>query len=78
MGDSSSISNPTTFPSLFRIGETMLSEISDGELVFHLGITLYRVFISFFIAMIIGICLGMLMGNYKRFDLFLMGGTYYS
>ena len=49
----SNFSNPATFPSLLSIGKTMFSEILDGELMFHLGMTLYRVFFSFLIAMII-------------------------
>ena len=62
----SNFSNPTTFPSLLIIVKTLYSEILDGELIFHLGMTLYRVFVSFFIAMILGIFIGMLMGNYKK------------
>ena len=69
----SSYSNPTTFPSLLSIGKTLYSEILDGELIFHLGMTLYRVFVSFFIAMILGIFIGMLMGNFKKFDTFFDG-----
>ena len=69
----SSFSNPNTFPSLLSIGKTLYSEILDGELIFHLGMTLYRVFVSFFIAMILGIFIGMLMGNYKKFDTFFDG-----
>ena len=69
----SNFSNPTTFPSLLVIVKTLYSEILDGELIFHLGITLYRVFVSFFIAMILGTFIGMLMGNYKKFDTFFDG-----
>merc|ERR1711991_853970 len=35
--------------------------------------TLYRVFFSFVIAMILGTFIGMLMGNYKKFDTFFDG-----
>ena len=73
----SNFSNPATFPSLLSIGKTLFAEVLDGELIFHLGMTLYRVFVSFFIAMIVGILIGMLMGNYKNFDSFLMDGIYY-
>ena len=69
----SSFSNPTTFPSLLSIVKTLYSEILDGELIYHLGMTLYRVFVSFFIAMILGVFIGMLMGNYKKFDTFFDG-----
>ena len=40
-------SSPTTFPSLFSIVRTLLDEVFDGEIIFHLGMTLYRVFFSF-------------------------------
>ncbi|MBF96730.1 MAG: putative aliphatic sulfonates transport permease protein SsuC [Alphaproteobacteria bacterium MarineAlpha9_Bin4] len=65
------ISNQNTFPSIINVLKTLLIEISDGELFFHLGMTLYRVFISFIIAMLVGIFVGILMGNYRRFDAFL-------
>ena len=69
----SNFSNPATFPSLLSIGKTLFAEVLDGELIFHLVMTLYRVFVSFFIAMIVGILIGMLMGNYKNFDSFFDG-----
>ena len=69
----SNFSNPATFPSLLSIGKTLFAEVLDGELIFHLGMTLYRVFVSFFIAMIVGILIGMLMGSYKNFDSFFDG-----
>ena len=37
-------SNSTTFPSLSSIVRTLLDEVLDGEIIFHLGMTLYRVF----------------------------------
>ena len=61
----SHFSNPTTFPSLLSIVRTLLAEIFDGDLIFHLGMTLYRVFFSFVIAMILGTGIGMLMKCYK-------------
>ena len=50
----STFSNKMTFPSLISVGETLLYEISKGELLFHLSITLYRVMVSVLIAIIIG------------------------
>ena len=54
MGFLSYFSHSTTFPSLFSIVKTLLDEVFDGEIIFHLGMTLYRVFFSFVIAMILG------------------------
>lgn len=43
-------------------------ESSEGELFFHLGMTLKRVGLSFMAAMIFGMVLGILMGMYKAID----------
>ena len=67
------ISDQTSFPSLLNVGKTLLIEVSDGELLFHLGMTLYRVFVSFIIAMVVGIFIGILMGNYNSLDSFFDG-----
>jgi ABC-type nitrate/sulfonate/bicarbonate transport system permease component len=43
-------------------------ELYAGELLFHLSKTLTRVAISFVLAMLIGVALGILMGNSSRWD----------
>ena len=43
-------------------------EISEGELLFHLEVTLKRVGISFIAAMFFGMTMGVLMGMHKTFD----------
>jgi len=43
-------------------------ELYNGELLFHLGMTLRRVAISFTAAMLIGVAIGMLMGWSKNWD----------
>ena len=65
--------NSSVFPSFFIIFKILLAEINEGELFFHLGITLYRVFVSFIIALMIGTIVGILMGNNKRINSFLDG-----
>ena len=47
---------------------SMWEHLQSGELFHHLGITLIRVVISFFIAMIIGVAFGMLMGSREVWD----------
>ena len=47
--------------------------ISEGELLSHVGITLARVGVSFFIAMAFGTALGMIMGSNRRWDVALDG-----
>lgn len=53
-------------PSL--ILHVLWKEISEGDLLFHLGMTLKRVGISFMAAMIFGMVIGILMGMYKAVD----------
>ena len=43
-------------------------ELSEGDLLFHLGMTLKRVGISFMAAMILGMVIGILMGMFKAID----------
>ena len=64
-------SDRSIFPSLIIILKTLLNEISEGELFFHLGMTMYRVLSSFLVAMAVGICIGILMGNNRKIDQFL-------
>ena len=63
----------TTFPSFVIIFKILISEIIEGELLFHLGITLYRVLVSFLLALILGTAIGILMGNSKKINTFLDG-----
>lgn len=46
-------------------------ELYAGELLFHLGKTMARVAISFVLAMLTGVALGILMGSAARWDRFL-------
>ena len=55
-------------PTPWQILQSLQFHIYDGELVFHLGATLRRVIIAFFIAMFLGVIFGILMGAYKKID----------
>ena len=57
-----------TFPTAIDVFRSLFFHLFEGELFYHLGITLTRVAITFFIAMIIGVLFGILMGSYKRVD----------
>lgn len=57
-----------TLPTPLVVLDSMYIHIFEDELLYHLGITLYRVFLAFTIAMIIGIFFGILMGRYKKVD----------
>lgn len=60
--------NSSVFPTVIDIFTNMINHIVNGELLHSLYITLYRVFISFMICMIIGISFGILMGLYSKIN----------
>ena len=55
-----------TLPSPYAVFITLQDELLNGSLLYHLGMTLYRVLVSFTVAMIIGVFFGILMGNNKK------------
>lgn len=57
-----------TLPPPTAVLLTLWHEIAAGELLFHLGMTLRRVAISFTLAMLTGVGLGILMGRSKSWD----------
>lgn len=57
-----------TLPPPSAVIVTLWHEIVAGELAFHLGVTLGRVVISFTLAMLIGVGLGILMGRSRNWD----------
>ncbi len=61
---------PRKLPSPATVAFVMGDELSDGSLLYHLGITLLRVAASFFAAMAIGCALGIAMGRLPGFDRF--------
>ncbi len=48
----------------------MAREFASGELMFHIGMTLYRVVVAFVIAMLIGSAIGIVMGRNGGIDRF--------
>ena len=65
----STISSPV-LPSPILVFNNLLNAIQTGELPRHLGITLYRLTISFFLAMFLGTAIGLLLGRHKQLNLF--------
>lgn len=57
-----------TLPPPSAVISILWQELRTGDLLFHLGMTLRRVALSFIAAMLIGVALGILMGNSKRWD----------
>ncbi|MDF1689427.1 MAG: ABC transporter permease subunit [Cycloclasticus sp.] len=48
----------------------LIDAIQTGELLQHLGITLYRLTISFFLAMFLGTAIGLILGQHKSLNVF--------
>jgi len=59
-----------SFPAPLLVLQTFISETASGDLPYHLGITLCRVAASFFLAMLIGSVIGVLLGGHQRADQF--------
>ena len=55
-------------PAPYEVLLNLFFHLQSGELLFHVGVTLIRVAISFFLAMSIGVALGIIMGRYKKWD----------
>ena len=55
------LANTDVFPSVVDILRSLFDHFLNKELIYHVSITLQRVFIAFFIAMIIGVFFGIIM-----------------
>lgn len=63
----------SSLPSPAAVVQRIVVEIISGTLLWHLGITLLRVVVSFIVAMLIGAIIGIVMGRWRRTDTFLDG-----
>lgn len=61
-------STSSLFPGPGDVLQTLLREAASGELWRHLFATLYRVVVSFFLAMLLGCVLGLAMGRWRLLD----------
>lgn len=52
----------TDFPSLLNVIDSIIYHVNQGDMLTNISITLGRVFISFIIAMILGVVIGVFMG----------------
>lgn len=57
-------------PGPMAVLDVLVRDIGDGELPYHVGVTLARVAASFLLAMTIGIAIGIAMGRVKTLDRF--------
>ncbi|HIG79758.1 MAG TPA: ABC transporter permease, partial [Cycloclasticus sp.] len=57
-------------PSPFEVLNNLSTSIQSGELPRHLGVTLYRLAISFFLAMFLGVAIGLILGRQQKTNAF--------
>ncbi len=62
--------NTATLPTPMVVTSVLMEEISTGQLPHHLGITLYRLLLSFSIAMSLGCIIGIILGRHQQLDYF--------
>tara|TARA_R110002095_G_scaffold141092_5_gene122457 strand:- start:207 stop:950 length:744 start_codon:yes stop_codon:yes gene_type:complete len=62
--------NSSVLPAPALVLNALIEAIKSGELPHHLSITLYRLTISFFIALSLGTAIGLILGRYKKIDHF--------
>jgi NitT/TauT family transport system permease protein len=65
---SSLAGDPRLMPGPGRVMAEFWRELTEGPLLYHLGVTLYRVALSFVIAMSIGVAIGIAMGRSRLLD----------
>jgi NitT/TauT family transport system permease protein len=65
---SASYANSQVLPTPWQVLQNLIIHLTDGDLLFHVGTTLSRVVVSFFLAMSSGVALGIVMGRYKQWD----------
>ncbi|MDF1731699.1 MAG: ABC transporter permease [Minwuia sp.] len=65
------LTDPLTLPGPGQVFAVMAREAASGELFLQLGVTLYRVLLSFVLAMSLGIMIGLWMGLNRSADRFL-------
>ncbi|MGZ8137646.1 MAG: ABC transporter permease [Methylococcaceae bacterium] len=62
--------NSGSLPAPGKVAIVFWQEIKSGQLPYHLGVTLFRLVISFTIAMLLGCAIGIILGRHKKLDAF--------
>ncbi len=62
--------NSAVLPSPFVVGKVFWQGCENGQIPFHLGMTLLRLIVSFGVAMLLGCALGILLGRNNKLDAF--------
>lgn len=67
------IADSSVLPSPWQVLMSLGKHTLSGELPYHLAVTLWRVLVSFLLAMCIGTLIGIVMGRYRTLDIALDG-----
>jgi NitT/TauT family transport system permease protein len=69
----SRLGHSRALPGIEAVAAAFLDELLRGDLLFHLGVTLARVVVAFFVAMLLGASIGLAMGRWRSLDIALDG-----
>lgn len=61
--------NSSNLPGFLAVLGSLYEHLNHGNLLHHLGVTLLRVLVSFAMAMLLGVVIGILMGAFRRVNL---------
>ena len=67
------LAHTSRLPTPWAVAESMVQHIVDGDLVYHVSITLARVVAAFVIAMTVGTAIGIVMGRQRELDVLFDG-----
>ncbi len=67
------IADSSLLPDPIAVAASMAAHGADGELLYHVGVTLARVAVAFFVAMALGTAIGITMGRNRRWNALLDG-----
>jgi NitT/TauT family transport system permease protein len=67
------LAHTSRLPTPWAVAESMVQHIVDGDLVYHVSITLARVVAAFVIAMTVGTAIGIVMGRRRELDVLFDG-----
>ncbi|CZF80609.1 Putative aliphatic sulfonates transport permease protein SsuC [Grimontia celer] len=65
---SAALVNSAEYPTPVQVYNAFVFELLNEQMLSHLGITLWRVFLSFIISMVLGVIFGILMGRFPRLN----------
>ncbi len=56
------------YPTPVQVYQAFVFELTQEQMVYHLAVTLWRVFLSFVISMVLGVIFGIMMGRFPKLN----------